>query len=184
MLPNRRLSGPPSRREAAELLMNRLVTHIPHNGLRVASLRALGMRSGDHTYLFGGSEFLAPQNLELAGKCHIGRSCQVDARGGIRVGENVVIASHVLLITADHDLQAPDFAGRLGRIEIADRVWIASRAVVTRGVTIGEGAVVAAGAVVLNDVPPWTVVGGVPARPIGTRNPEQSYEILSGPQWY
>lgn len=164
--------------------MNRVLTHIPQNDLRLAALRALGMQAGDHTYLFGGSEFLAPENLEIAGQCHIGRSCQIDARGGIRIGLNVVIASHVLLVTADHDFRAPDFAGRLGGIDIADRAWIASRAVVTRGVSIGEGAVVAAGAVVSSDVPPWTLVGGVPALKMGERPREQKYEILSGPRWY
>lgn len=174
----------PTRREAAELALNRIITHVPQNSLRLAALRALGMHAGAHTYLFGGSEFLAPQNLDIAGQCHIGRSCQIDARGGIRIGRNVVIASHVLLITADHDVQAPDFRGRLGRIEIGDRAWIASRVVVTKGVSIGEGAVVAAGAVVNRDVPPWAIVAGVPAQQVGERSREQSYEIVTGPEWY
>ena len=45
-------------------------------------------------------------------------------------------------------------------------MWIGAGAVITKGVTIGEGAVIAAGAVVTRDVPPMTVVGGVPARVI------------------
>jgi len=69
-------------------------------------------------------------------------------------------------------------------ITIGDRAWIGSRAVVLKGVTIGEGAVVAAGAVVHEDVPAWTVVGGVPAKVIGTRSQQQTYEIDSGPIWY
>jgi acetyltransferase-like isoleucine patch superfamily enzyme len=47
-------------------------------------------------------------------------------------------------------------------------VWIGAGAIVLPGVTIGKGAVVAAGAVVTSSVPPFTVVGGVPARPIKT----------------
>ncbi|WP_232009810.1 DapH/DapD/GlmU-related protein [Actinomyces howellii] len=51
-------------------------------------------------------------------------------------------------------------------ITIADRVWMGANVTVLPGVTIGEGAVVAAGAVVTRDVPAFTVVGGVPAKPI------------------
>jgi putative colanic acid biosynthesis acetyltransferase WcaF len=171
-------------RAIAELVLNRVVTHVPFNPLRIGVLRLLGASLGPNVYFFGGSEFLAPQHLRIAGNCHVGRSCQIDARGGITLGRNVVIASHTILVTADHDIQDPSFIGRLGAIDIGDRVWIASRAVVTKGVTIGEGAVVAAGSVVTEDVAPWTVVGGVPARPIGTRSPHQTYEIDDGPTWY
>jgi putative colanic acid biosynthesis acetyltransferase WcaF len=172
------------RRALAELAMNRLITHVPYNPLRLAVLRALGAQIGSHTYLFGGSEFLAPDRLSIAGQVHVGRFCQVDARGGIRIGRNVVIASHCLFITADHDPDDPAFPGRLGSIGIGDRVWIGSRATVLRDVTIGEGAVVAAGAVVGDDVPPWTIVGGVPARPLRSRPREQVYEIDYGPTFY
>lgn len=171
-------------RATAELLHNRLLTNVPWNWARLAYLKSLGMQAGPHTYLFGSSEVISPQNLSIAGNCHIGRFCQIDARGGIRLGRNVVIASHTLLITADHDPQAPDFDGRLGEIRIEDRVWIGSRAVILRGVTIGEGAVVSAGSVVHRDVPAWTIVGGVPAGPVGQRNRELTYEIDYGPQWY
>ena len=171
-------------RNPAELLVNRVITHVPWNDLRVMSLRLLGARLGPNTFLFGGSEFLAPQNLVMEGNAHVGRHCQIDSRGGIHIGRNVVIASHCLLITADHDPQDPDFPGRLGPIEIGDRAWLGSRVTVLRGVTIGEGAVLAAGAVATEDVEPWTVAGGVPARSLGTRSSDQRYEILDGPTYY
>ncbi|MGY1796347.1 acyltransferase [Geodermatophilus sp. SYSU D00525] len=55
-----------------------------------------------------------------------------------------------------------------GPIVIGDHVWIASRAMIMPGVTIGDGAVVAGGALVTRDVPPRTLVGGVPAKVIRT----------------
>lgn len=174
---------PPGRR-ILEGSLNRVLTHIPVNDLRVFALRVLGASVGPHAYLNTGSEFLAPENLRITGGLHVGRFCQIDARGGISIGANVVIASHVLLITADHDIKDPGFAGRLGSITIGDRVWIGSRATILKGVTIGEGAVVAAGAVVARDVEPWTVVGGVPARPVDVRPSEQTYRIDYGQRWH
>ena len=54
-------------------------------------------------------------------------------------------------------------------VEIGNDVWIGVRAVVLDGVHVGDGVIIAAGAVVTKDVPPFTIVGGVPARPIGER---------------
>jgi acetyltransferase-like isoleucine patch superfamily enzyme len=172
------------RGEWGELLHNRLLTHVPSNAFRMAFLRALGLSAGEHVYLFGGSEILAPALIGIAGNCHVGRFCLLDGRGGISIGRNVVIASHCLLITADHDIDAPGFDGRLAPITIGDRAWLGSRAIVLKGVTIGEGAVVAAGTVVHEDVEPWTVVSGVPARPVRTRSRHQTYEVDHGPEWY
>jgi putative colanic acid biosynthesis acetyltransferase WcaF len=173
-----------SRRHLAELALNRALTHVPVNELRIRYLRMLGASLGPNIYLFGGSEFIRPDLLSIERNCHIGRSCQIDARGGISIGANVVIASHTLLITADHDVQSPDFAGRVAPIAIDDRAWIASRAVVLKGVRIGEGAVVAAGTVVHRDVAPWSIVSGAPAQVIGERSRHQTYEIDQGPEFY
>ncbi|WP_414717367.1 acyltransferase [Telluribacter sp.] len=72
-----------------------------------------------------------------------------------------------------------DFHGTANRDEepapeaviLEDNVWLATRSMVLKGVRIGEGAVVAAGAVVTKDVPPYTMVGGVPAKVIKQLNP-------------
>jgi acetyltransferase-like isoleucine patch superfamily enzyme len=173
---------PPGRR-IIEGVLNRVLTHLPINDVRVGALRLLGASIGPHVYVNTGSEFLSPEHLRIAGGLHVGRFCQIDARGGITIGSNVVIASHVLLITADHDIKDPQFSGRLGSIDIGDRVWIGSRATILKGVTIGEGAVVAAGAVVSRDVDPWAVVGGVPARQVDVRPQHQTYRIDYGPRW-
>ncbi|MDU5864666.1 MAG: CatB-related O-acetyltransferase, partial [Acinetobacter sp.] len=61
---------------------------------------------------------------------------------------------------------------------IADGCWIGSRAMIMQGVKIGEGAVIATGAVVTKDVPPYAIVGGVPAKVIKYRFPQEQIEKL------
>jgi acetyltransferase-like isoleucine patch superfamily enzyme len=78
-----------------------------------------------------------------------------------------------MILTAQHGYDRPGFAFETRPVVIEDHVWIGSRAVILPGSTIERGAVVAAGAVVSGRVAPMTVVGGVPARPIG-RRPEGS----------
>jgi len=62
-----------------------------------------------------------------------------------------------------HDIQEHSMEGRSEPIVIGDNTWIASRAIILKGVTIGEGCVIAAGAVVTKNVPPYSMVAGVPA---------------------
>ena len=58
-------------------------------------------------------------------------------------------------------------------VVICDRSWIGARSIILKGVTIGEGAIVGAGSVVTSDVPPWTIVGGNPARVIRALTDEE-----------
>lgn len=67
---------------------------------------------------------------------------------------------------------------------IGSDVWIGSAASIMQGVTVGHGAVVAAGAVVTKDVPPYSIVGGVPAREIGQRFPPEVVSKLLTLQWW
>lgn len=73
---------------------------------------------------------------------------------------------------------------RAHRVAVGHDTWLGHAAVVLPGVTIGDGAVVAAGAVVAKDVPPYTVVGGVPARPLKRRHPEALAERLIAIAWW
>lgn len=71
-----------------------------------------------------------------------------------------------------------------GDIVIGNDVWIGYEAVVLAGVTIGDGAVIGARAVVTKDVPPYAVVGGVPARLIRRRFPDDTISALLALKWW
>lgn len=70
------------------------------------------------------------------------------------------------------------------RICIGNDVWVGSRAILMRGIRIGDGAVIGAGAVVTKDVEPYTIVGGVPARPIRKRFSDKVIEKLEEIRWW
>ena len=107
----------------------------------------------------------------------IGYGTEEDPMGEIRIGDNVRIAPHVMIVAANHrfdDVTKPIAKQGIERksVVIEDDVWIAGRANIMAGVTVGRGSVVAAGAVVTHDVPPYSVVAGVPAKVIKMRKQE------------
>ncbi len=110
------------------------------------------------------------------GSMIIGYGSREKPDGQIRIGNFVRIAPGVLMFAANHvfeDVTKPIHAQGLKNapITIEDDVWIASRVTITAGVTIGRGSVIAAGAVVTRDVPAYSIVGGVPAKVIRSRQP-------------
>lgn len=89
----------------------------------------------------------------------------------VRIGDHVMIGPGTLITTVTHPLdyrQRRLYMAEAQPVVIEDDVWIGGNVTVLPGVTIGQGAVVAAGAVVTRDVPPRTLVGGVPAKVIKT----------------
>jgi acetyltransferase-like isoleucine patch superfamily enzyme len=93
----------------------------------------------------------------------------------------VDIAPFVQIWTQEHDPNSPTHAGRGGPVHIGDHCWIAAGVTILPGVDIGEGAVVSAGSVVTRDVEPWTMVGGVPAKLIGSRAQNTQYKLRYNP---
>ncbi|MDP9183792.1 MAG: acyltransferase [Actinomycetota bacterium] len=171
-------------RKGLELAFNMIVTHIPSRRLRRFWLRTLGAELASNSAIFRGTTVLHPLGLQVGDNTTIGWRCVLDARAGIRIGANVSIASDTQLITADHDINDPEFAARMAPIEVHDHAWLATRALLLKGVVVGEGAVVAAGAVVTKDVAPRTVVAGNPARRISDRRLNPEYTIDFNPRWY
>ena len=92
---------------------------------------------------------------------------------GIHLGSGVRVATGVRIFAFDHgfapEVPVRDQPVRSRGVRVGDDVWIGAGAGITDGVTVGDHAVIALGAVVTKDVPPWAVVGGVPAKVLGDR---------------
>lgn len=122
--------------------------------------------------------FITGTKIEIGSNTVINRFTYLDGRASLRIGNNVNISHYSLIQTLTHDPQSQSFICQEKPVTIADHVWIGARAIICPGVSIGEGAVIAAGAVVTKDVPPYTIVGGNPARYIKNRTKELHYTTL------
>ena len=109
--------------------------------------------------------------VEVGRGVEIGDRCKIEAftyiPPGVRIGNDVFIGPGVIFTNDKYPIAFGGF--KLLTTTVEDGVSIGARAVILPGITIGERAVVGAGSVVSKDVPPSTVVAGVPAQPIGTR---------------
>jgi carbonic anhydrase/acetyltransferase-like protein (isoleucine patch superfamily) len=140
---------------------------------------------GDDVLLDGKSDimfsgmFRERPRLEIGDRTYVNHRCSFAVSRRITIGRDVYIATNVrFLDSPGHPL---DPAERLAKrppppesvrpITVEDNVWIGMDVVVLPGVTIGEGSVIATGAVVTKDVPPYTLAGGVPARPVRSLAP-------------
>lgn len=112
--------------------------------------------------------------LTIGDGSYIGRGVQINAWQSVRIGSNVLIADRVFISDADHNFRDPATPIKLqgdaflGPVVLEDGCWIGIGAVIMPGVSIGRNSVVAANAVVTRSVPPFSVVGGIPARAIAT----------------
>ena len=105
------------------------------------------------------------KNIKLGKRVFINAGCQFQDQGGIEIGDDVLIGPQTIIATLNHDPNPEKRGGMIPKpVRICDKVWLGARVTICPGVTIGEGAIVGAGAVVTKDVPPRTVVAGVPAR--------------------
>lgn len=138
--------------------------------------------SGD-LHIGPGTTLWAPRRLEIGSNVYIGKRCTIEVDGSI--GSGSMIANNVGLVGRhDHDYRAIGLTIRdapwvgdadffenhdASPLHIGSDVWIGFGAIVLSGISIGRGAVVAAGSVVTDDVEPYAIVAGVPARQIGRR---------------
>jgi len=105
-------------------------------------------------------------NISVGRRVFVGYDCMFTGHAPIDIADGVMIANRVSLVTSGHPVEPDERQAYITAepITIGPNVWIATAATILPGVTVGAGSVVAAGAVVTHDVPPATLVAGVPAR--------------------
>jgi acetyltransferase-like isoleucine patch superfamily enzyme len=115
--------------------------------------------------------------IRIGARSTVGPFCVLYGHGGLDIGNDCLIASHVVFVPENHvfartDIPIREQGGTRKGIRIGDDVWLATGAVVLDGVSIGRGAVIGAGAVVTRDIPDYAIAVGVPARVVGRRGAE------------
>ena len=112
--------------------------------------------------------------IRIGNNSGIGIKCEL--YGPITIGDNVMMGPEVVIYTSGHRFDRTDIpmmqqgATEKEPVEIGNDVWIGRRTMIMPGVKIGDGCVVGAGAVVTKDIPPYSVVGGVPAKILKIRS--------------
>ncbi len=139
-----------------------------------------GIEIGDETIVMHGAilhvynfRHMPHSGIKIGKNSLVGEYSVIRGQGGVTIGDRVYTSPFTQIIAVNHVFDDPkrpfvEQGITAEGIVIEDDVWLGAGAVITDGVRVGRGAVVAAGAVVTKDVPPHTVVGGVPARILKT----------------
>ena len=131
------------------------------------------------------------QNGALIGYSTIGRFCSIGPNVIIAYGEHPVnfLSTHPLFYERSYITEVPDFTDTPlfpshKQVVIGSDVWVGAHCYIKDGVSIGHGAIIAAGSVVINDISPYTVVGGVPAKVIKNRFDDETIKKLMALKWW
>lgn len=161
-------------------LCNHIISSIPSITLRMFYYRkVMGFTIGKGSYIFLNCKFDAAKGLKIGENSVVNSNCRIDTRGDISIGNNVSISENVIILTADHDMDQADMAGRNRGVTIEDYTWIGTRAIIMPDIKINFAAVIAAGAVVTKNVEDYNVVAGVPAKFIKLRKTQSQFTYVA-----
>lgn len=113
--------------------------------------------------------------LEVGDYSAIGAQSFIGAQGGIKIGSNVIMGPGVRIFSENHNYDRLDLPIRKqgesrAKVVLEDDCWIGAGVTILAGVTVGRQTIVAAGSVVTKSIPPYSVVAGIPAKILKTRN--------------
>lgn len=164
--------------EIRDLLLNSLVARVPICAVRMFVYRFFFAKCGRRAVIARNVRILKPSNISLGARVVINRNCILDGRGGaLEISEDTDVGDGTAIWTLEHDPNSQTHGVSGAPVYLGDHAWVSTRVTILPGVTIGRGSVVAAGAVVTRSVDEKAIVGGVPARVIGTRRNELQYRL-------
>lgn len=170
--------------QETEVFLVHLLGAIPSHTFRKIVHKSAGVKMGRGSTIHMGVSFYDPKNVVIGHDTIIGEKSVLDGRDKLTIGDHVAIASEVMIYNSQHDIHDPFFSAVTKPVHIEDYVFIGPRVIILPGIRVGRGAIVAAGAVVTHDVPPFTVVGGVPAKVIGERKHKTPSYRLGRPRLF
>ena len=161
-----------------DYITQNIIMYIPIRKIRSLVVKSKFKSIGKNTNFLMGLEFRNPKNIVIGSNTVINKNVLLDGRGGkLIIGNNVDIAQETNIWTLQHDPNSNSHNSIGDNVTIEDYVWIASRVTILPGVKIAKGAVIASGSVVTKDVSELTIVGGIPAKKIGIRKNDLSYNL-------
>lgn len=141
---------------------------------------------GSNCYYKGfSSVFISPEKISLGNNVYLGKNTEIDAAGGVEIGNGVIFGPEVCVYSRSHNFDSEDLAALpfdnkfiVDKVVIQDYVWIGRRVTVLPGVTIGKGAIIGAGAVVSRSIPEYAIAVGNPAKVVRYRNKDTVEKLL------
>lgn len=136
------------------------------NYIRINKLRYLGATIGKQVRTYGRFTVMNARYLQIGNRVTLNEGVHINCRDRVFIGSDVRISTNVQIHTGKLNIEQSRREHVQEPIRIENNVWIASSCVISAGVTVGENSVIAAGSVVINNIPPNSMVAGVPAKVI------------------
>src|SRR5216684_2558800 len=141
-------------------------SNLPTSGLKILLLRLIGMNVEIPCFIDENFDCLAPKNITIRQNCSLGHHNKIWAFNKIYIGPYVQSAIGLTLISGGHNVNDFSPLTENQEIHLEGENWIGANVTIIGGVRIGRGAIIGAGSVVVNDIPPYSIAAGVPAKVI------------------
>ncbi len=155
-------------------LLSKIPSYLKGDQLRLVLLKRLLHKIGERSTISSGCKIYYPQGISLGNNVMVTENVTLNGKGTIEIGDDSMIGFESILLTSTYNFARKDVLIReqgksQAPIKIGSNVWVGTRVTILPGVEIGEGAIIGANAVVTQNVAPYTIVGGVPAKYIKDR---------------